>query len=392
MASLQKKGDSWYCQFIHGGKRHTYTIGRVGDTEANRCKANAENLLHLLKQGRLEIPRGCSVVTFIEHDGKPPVPTALAIQKDTTLGQLREKYLAAAAGGIESNTLYTAKIHFGHLEAKLGKGFILTGLTLDALQDYVSARARLVSAVTIKKELDTFRVAWNFGLQRGLTDMAFPSRGIIYPKTTEKLPFIGLAELRRKVAAGGDADELAECLYLTPQEMAELLAHVKARNGPAWNYPMFVFAAHTGARKSELIRSRVEDIDLAQAVATIREKKKARGKHTSRRVPISPLLAEALRPLLTAQQGKPYLFGDGDRPLSVQAVHQAFERAVKGSNWAVLKGWHALRHSFVSACASRGLDQRYIDEWVGHQTAEQQRRYRHLYPSTQAAALGSVFA
>ena len=38
-----------------------------------------------------------------------------------------------------------------------------------------------------------------------------------------------------------------------------------------------------------------------------------------------------------------------------------------------------------------GIDQRLIDEWVGHSTEEQRRRYRHLYPSVQAEALKSVF-
>jgi hypothetical protein len=38
-----------------------------------------------------------------------------------------------------------------------------------------------------------------------------------------------------------------------------------------------------------------------------------------------------------------------------------------------------------------GVDQRIIDDFVGHQTDEQRRRYRHLYPSTQSDALKSVF-
>jgi hypothetical protein len=42
-------------------------------------------------------------------------------------------------------------------------------------------------------------------------------------------------------------------------------------------------------------------------------------------------------------------------------------------------------------CASQGTDQRLIDEWVGHQTEEQRKRYRHLLPSTQRAAIQLVF-
>jgi hypothetical protein len=49
----------------------------------------------------------------------------------------------------------------------------------------------------------------------------------------------------------------------------------------------------------------------------------------------------------------------------------------------VLRGYHLLRHTFISICASQGVDQRLIDEWVEHQTEEQRKRYRHLDPSTQ---------
>jgi integrase len=62
-----------------------------------------------------------------------------------------------------------------------------------------------------------------------------------------------------------------------------------------------------------------------------------------------------------------------------------------GSVWTVIEGWHTFRHSFVSACASKGVDQRFLDEWVGHQTDQQRIRYRHLYPSVQEAAIRKVF-
>jgi hypothetical protein len=37
------------------------------------------------------------------------------------------------------------------------------------------------------------------------------------------------------------------------------------------------------------------------------------------------------------------------------------------------------------------VDQRLIDEWAGHSTEEQRRRYRHLYPTTQQEAINRVF-
>ena len=48
-------------------------------------------------------------------------------------------------------------------------------------------------------------------------------------------------------------------------------------------------------------------------------------------------------------------------------------------------------HSFASNCAAAGVDQRVIDEWMGHQTEEMVRRYRHLFPSQQRQAINLVF-
>ena len=40
---------------------------------------------------------------------------------------------------------------------------------------------------------------------------------------------------------------------------------------------------------------------------------------------------------------------------------------------------------------SGGVDQRLINEWMGHQTEEMRKRYRHLFPDQQREALESVF-
>jgi integrase len=68
-----------------------------------------------------------------------------------------------------------------------------------------------------------------------------------------------------------------------------------------------------------------------------------------------------------------------------------FDRALRVSKWNVLRGLHVFRHSFISAMASSGIDQRIIDSFVGHCTEEQRRRYAHLYPNVQQQAMQNVF-
>jgi integrase len=50
-----------------------------------------------------------------------------------------------------------------------------------------------------------------------------------------------------------------------------------------------------------------------------------------------------------------------------------------------------LRHSFASNSAVVGVDQRFINAWMGHQTEEMVRRYQHLRPDKQKEALELVF-
>ena len=390
MASLQCRNDFWRLLFRHDGKQYSYSIGPVPKTEATTWKGRIEHTLMRLDQGLLDWPPGISLIDFLKYDGKPPVDPALSVRKDTTLGDLSSQYLATVSNGaIEASTLATSKIHLAHIETTLGKRFILSGLTLGKLQGHIDRRIKSVSPVTIKKEIATFRCAWNWGHRAKLVQGEFPSRGLVYPKTDESLPYMTWKEIERRIKAGGDPKELWEALFLSVDEIEAVLNHVKQKESPAWVYPMLAMAAHTGARRSELMRARKEDVDLADSVITLREKKRQQGTRTSRRVPISVFLAKLLKPLLDGPG--PHLFGDGDQPLSRQATQEAFVSVRANSKWSVLKGYHVLRHSFISACASKGIDQRILDGWVGHQTEEQRRRYRHLYPNVQEAAIRSVF-
>ncbi len=77
--------------------------------------------------------------------------------------------------------------------------------------------------------------------------------------------------------------------------------------------------------------------------------------------------------------------------LTRNEVHDHFKRVLAGTKWELMRGLHCLRHSFISACASKGVDQRLVQEWAGHMNEATSKRYRHLYPSTQQEAISRVF-
>lgn len=404
MASLQLRSGSWRIIFRYRGSQHFITIGEVEETEAQGVKARYEYLLRLLKQRLLSLPSGMDIESFLRLDGKPADATTESPSRDVTFAQFRDGYLKTIGNGaVEKNTLYTSKIHLAHLADTLGEGFQIDGLTHADLQRHINRRSPAAAAVTIKKELDTFRCAWNWAKRMGHVQKDFPGAGLVFPKGAERLPFMTWKEIERRIAAGGDPHELWECLYLRENEIEQLLDFVQDRKAPVWVYPMCVMAAHTGARRSEMLRAERQDVDFETRVVTIREKKRVRGKVTTRRVPMSSRLKKAFATLPVVNGS---LFGQ----LSVQAVQKAFMRVVgkhtsgakngetkacteakRRTKWSVVKGYHVLRHSFISALANKGIDQRIVDELVGHQTEAMRRRYRHLYPQTVANAVKKVF-
>ena len=158
---------------------------------------------------------------------------------------------------------------------------------------------------------------------------------------------------------------------------------------PCEVYPMFVLAAHTGARRNEIMRSEVTDFDLTASSVQLRELKRTRGKRTMRRVPLTGRLQRAMRGWRVGVKGRSTFSVEGE-PLDVEEASRHFTQTLAGSRWNKIRGWHVFRHSFISNCASQSIDQRMIDAWTGHQTEEMRKRYRHLFPNVQEVALQSV--
>ena len=273
------------------------------------------------------------------------------------------------------------------------------------MQGYVDTRAqedgwrgKPISDATIRKEISTLSSIWNrWALPRGLVQLPAPTKGLIYRKGKAKPPFQTWEQIERQTKRGGLSEsqvtDLWGSLFLTLSEIDELLAFARETAAQRWVYPMFVFAAHTGARRSEIMRSQIDDFDFATGMVTLREKKKDRSKEfTFRCVPISPVLRETMVTWFAQHPGGHLtICQEPACPLKPRTAHYYLRWTLDCSKWKPIRGWHALRHSFCSNCALKGLDQRIIDSWMGHQTEEMRRRYRHLFPDHQQQAMNLVF-
>lgn len=418
MASLEQRGNSFRIVFRYAGVKYARSLETKNERTAQAALARLEDNLHRLHIGTLEAPPADDLAAFLLADGRlqprlsaasPQAPTAAA----TTLAGLFTQFWGNLPdGSLEKTTVAGMKTHERQLKEHFGADVFVHSLTLSKLQGYVKRRAqddgrhgRKVSATTIKKAVVTLRTVWNWGRQHELIEKEFPSKGLKYPKGEEKLPFMTFAEVQKRVqnASAAEAADLWECVFLSLDEIRELLQTVKLQAKQPSVYPMFLFAAHTGARRSEMIRSKLRDVDFDENVVTIHERKRSHDKVTTRRVPLSPLLRKEMKQLASAHPGISSTFWHeapptrghyqvDPQPLDPDTAHDYFKNTLADSKWNKLRGWHVFRHSFCSNAAAAGIDQRIINSWVGHQTEEMVRRYRHMLPNQEQAAITRVFA
>jgi integrase len=412
MASLEKRPHGFRVVFMFRGEKHARSLQTKDPKQAKSTLARMEDTLRRIELGTLQVPDGADIATFLLSDGN--LAAKPRNEKPTTLTQIFDEYFAnLPAGANEATTIDGMRLHQRHLERLLGAEFHVQRLTVSDLQGFIEKRSKEkgirgnVTATTIKKALVTFRTIWRWGMMTDRLTGSFPNRGLRYPKASEKPPFQTWAEISRQIQRGGLSDseqsELWDCLYLTLPEVDELLQLVKRQALQPFIYPMFVFAAHTGARRSEIVRSRISDLDFEANMVTIRERKRVHSQTTTRRVPMTPLLAEVLKEWLKQHPGGAQTFcqppgiirsktvRSEPTPVTRDEAHDHFKRTLKDGKWKVLRGWHIFRHSFISLLASKGVDQRLIDSFVGHTTEDMRRRYRHLYPSIQQSVMAAVF-
>jgi integrase len=416
-------------RFGQPSRQFQKSLKTTDEKKAESEKGRIEGFLQAIKQGYVTVPPNADFWTFVFSGGK--LEDKPSVQEVLTLEKLFAHYEEQMPPGtMEDNSLGTFRLHKKHLLRILGGKEPAPCLKTADLQTYVNKRARekyrceFIKHKTIQKEVASFRAVWNWGVLHDLLTGPAPVRGLKYEKGDPKPPFMTWGEIEARIARGGlDAkqiEDLWECLFLDPHQIAELLACVKEQATEPFVYPMFVFVAHTGARRSEMRRSQVEDLDFQNNQVCLREKKRDRRvKLTFRHVEMTPHFREVMKEWLkNGHPGGPHTFcqseivarsrkrsrttghkGEMTRATTVKGrlagVHERIERpglepltskeasyyfgkALEGSKWEVVPGFHVFRHSLASNAAAAGVRQEVIDGWMGHQTEDMRGRYRHL--------------
>ena len=399
MAWLERRGDRFHLCFRLGEQKFKRSLKTTNQREAETTVCRVERRLKLIEDGDLSIPDDADLATFILADGRLERPVVV---RAMTLRELLVKYESGLrVGTLEANSIATIKLHLKHIARIFGSKLRADRLTFSDLQNYVDVRSlergkrgRPISAVTVKKELASLSGVWNWAARMGDVRGVFPSKGLSFHKTTEKPMFQTRSEIERQIAKGGLSDieqaDLWDCLYLSADDIDDVLQVVQEVALHNFIHPMVLLAAHTGARRSEIMRALSQDFDFDGGFVRLHEKKRVRGRTTTRAVPLSTQLKSVMSAWLTSRTHR-QTFTHGDETLTVKDATHHLNWTLKGTKWECIPGWHVFRHSFISICASRGIDQRFIDAWTGHQTEEMRKRYRHLFPNVQQMALQSVF-
>ena len=315
----------------------------------------------------------------------------------------------------EEDTVSTEETHKNNLVKILGN-VAIQSITTDMLQGYVKKRSeekgrrgKNIQPATIKKELQTFRALWDVAIIKGYVKRSHPTVGVILPKGESKPPFKTWEKIEEVVNRGGlTKDQIKEqwdSLFLREGEVLDLLDFVKTNAEHSFIYPAFAFAAYTGARRSEIMRSEWHDFWFDQNKVMIRQKKRDRDKSvTFREVPLHPKFTQIMKTWFEIHPGGTHAIvtppamirsrikSDSPQSATADQMRDHFVRTLKGSKWEVLRGWHVLRHSFASNCARNNIQEAVIDEWMGHSPDSNIRvRYRHLFPEDTNSAMNRLF-
>ena len=169
--------------------------------------------------------------------------------------------------------------------------------------------------------------------------------------------------------------------YLSDEERAALLKACKASANKLL-YPIVVFAISTGARKGEILKLTIDDIDLKRGYAVLRDTKNK----DTRAVPVVSHLAELLKTHIKdvktryadakTPPAKQWVFPrkDGRAPMDFR---KSWENAREAAGIEDFR-FHDLRHSTASYLAMNGASELEIAQVLGHRTLQMVKRYSHL--------------
>ena len=403
MASLGKKGDLYIARFRYQGQEYKRSLKTTRLEDARGAMKGVERAIHGLTTGMIQIPAGVDAGDFIVSGGTLNAMNRPRRKVDS-LSALVQEYLGAQSHKAASS-VYTEGIHLRNLLRHLGarSDGPADKIVHRDLDQYLQARLKVRSSSTVHKERDTLRTLFSWLVANGYLDSSPASSLGPIKGEVELAPFRTISEIEAIMSRGGLSDaeilKLWDCLYLTPAEIADLLQTIRERSDTDYGFLLHALPAYTGMRRGEVLRLRWSDVESSQGYIIARSLKQSRrAVETKRRIELHPELDVILSEWRKQRPKGQFVLCDADclDPLGLDHANRVFWSPMRGTAWCLNSkrnlfkvGFHSYRHSFASNLAAAGVDQRVIDEFMGHTTEAMRRRYRHLFPHVKQSAITS---
>jgi site-specific recombinase XerD len=141
---------------------------------------------------------------------------------------------------------------------------------------------------------------------------------------------------------------------------------------------MLIYSA--GLRVGESVRLKVSDIDGLRKMIHLRNAKGKKDRYTL----LSDTALETLREYYKQYKPQDFLFAgaEGRSHLSERSIQHVFERAREAAGIYKPISIHGLRHSFATHLLESGVDLRYIQEILGHNSSKTTEIYTHVSKKT----------
>jgi integrase len=184
------------------------------------------------------------------------------------------------------------------------------------------------------------------------------------------------------------SDEEYKALGNTLLDLSAMVPGASGKPDKAPMWPPAVaavrFLALTGWRRSEALKLRWSDLDLARRTATLMDTKTGRSVR-----PLSHVACDVLRGLDRAGDLVFPAARGADRTLSWQSI---WARVAKNARLPAEVSAHTLRHSFGSLAGDLGYSELTIGALIGHKSVSITSRYVHAADAVLLAAADAVAA
>ncbi len=159
---------------------------------------------------------------------------------------------------------------------------------------------------------------------------------------------------------------------LSQKEVLNILDNVTNRKHKA----ILFLTYSSGLRVGEVVRLKVKDIDSDRMLIHVVQGKGRKDRYTV----LSEVALKVLREYVRESKPVEWLFQgeESGRHITERTVQRIFENAKEKSGIQKKVSVHSLRHSFATHLLEGGIDLRYIQELLGHQSGKTTEIYTHV--------------